>query len=148
MDNKINSSFGDWKTLFEAFADCLTPADIISAELLTSISVRITSIRLKMNMSQTEFAKYLGVSQGLVSRWESENYNFSIKLLAQICAKLNQHIRLDIYDASPEDQNKFPKYTNFSYSGVNVQNVTVSSELINHAFSKGYISTNFIEKVM
>ena len=39
-------------------------------------------------MTQKEFAKKLNVSQGMVSKWESEDYNFTIESLAQIAEKI------------------------------------------------------------
>ncbi|MCH5279935.1 MAG: helix-turn-helix transcriptional regulator [Lachnospiraceae bacterium] len=30
-----------------------------------------------MGMTQLEFAKHMGVSQGMVSKWESREYNFT-----------------------------------------------------------------------
>ena len=40
-------------------------------------------------MTQSEFAEYIGVSQGMVSKWESREYNFTIKSLNEICVKLD-----------------------------------------------------------
>lgn len=42
-----------------------------------------------MHMSQKEFATYMGVSQSMVSKWESREYNFTTKALNEICKKLN-----------------------------------------------------------
>ena len=39
-------------------------------------------------MTQQEFAEYMGVSQGMVSKWESREYNFTIRSLNEICQKL------------------------------------------------------------
>jgi transcriptional regulator with XRE-family HTH domain len=47
-------------------------------------------------MTQAEFAKYMGVSQGMVSKWESREYNFTIKSLNEICQKLNMQMCLEI----------------------------------------------------
>ena len=40
-------------------------------------------------MSQKEFAAYMGVSQGMISKWESREYNFTVRSLNEICQKLN-----------------------------------------------------------
>ena len=55
---------------------------------LAVISAKIYTKRTKMGMGQKEFAKYMGVSQGMISRWESGTYNFSISTLIGICEKL------------------------------------------------------------
>ena len=44
--------------------------------------------RIEMKLDQKQFAKLLGVSQGMISRWESRTYNFTITTLINICEKL------------------------------------------------------------
>ena len=39
-------------------------------------------------MTQKEFAKFMGVTQGMISKWESAEYNFSVESIAQIAEKL------------------------------------------------------------
>lgn len=56
---------------------------------LAKISARIERCRIEMGMNQQEFAKYMGVTQGMVSKWESREYNFKIKTLNEICQKIN-----------------------------------------------------------
>lgn len=41
---------------------------------LAKISARIERCRIEMGMNQQEFAKYMGVTQGMVSKWESREY--------------------------------------------------------------------------
>jgi len=72
----------------------VSSADIISAMLLGKISAAITQSRLNLQMTQKEFADYLGVSQGIVSRWEGGDYNFTVKTLAELAEKLD--LELDI----------------------------------------------------
>ncbi|MBQ7809699.1 MAG: helix-turn-helix transcriptional regulator [Clostridia bacterium] len=55
---------------------------------LAIIAAKIQLRRLELGMDQKEFAKHMGVSQGMVSRWESGNYNFTISTLISICEKL------------------------------------------------------------
>ena len=55
---------------------------------LAVISAKIYIKRTEMGLDQKAFAKYMGVTQGLVSRWESGSYNFSISTLINICEKL------------------------------------------------------------
>ncbi|MDF2540123.1 MAG: family transcriptional regulator, partial [Herbinix sp.] len=80
--------------LLGGFADYLTPADLIAARLLAKISSTIVKKRIDLNLTQKEFAEFLGVTQGMVSKWESEDYNFTIEALANICEKLD--LKLDI----------------------------------------------------
>ena len=42
--------------LLSLFAETLTPADVLSAKLISQFSNSITSERLRLNMSQKQFA--------------------------------------------------------------------------------------------
>lgn len=71
---------------------------------LAIISAEIYTKRCRMGLDQKAFAKYMGVSQGLISRWESGTYNFSVATLVKICGKLNLRFEPEIYkegDATP-----------------------------------------------
>lgn len=63
---------------------------------LAKISARIERCRLELEMTQEEFAKYMGVSQGMISKWESREYNFTIRSLNEICQKLNMNFSVSI----------------------------------------------------
>ena len=67
----------------------LSESEIKSYVDLAKISVMIEHCRLERKMTQSEFAEYIGVSQGMVSKWESREYNFTIKSLNEICVKLD-----------------------------------------------------------
>ena len=47
-------------------------------------------------MTQKEFADYMGVTQGMVSKWESREYNFTIKSLNEICHKLGMTVEVNV----------------------------------------------------
>lgn len=49
-----------------------------------------------MGMTQMEFAKFMGVTQGMVSKWESRDYNFTIRSLNEICQKLDLTLTVNI----------------------------------------------------
>lgn len=82
--------------LLNDFADYISTADVISARLLAKISATIVKKRVEMNMTQKEFAKYMEVSQGMISKWEGEDYNFTIETLAKICDKLDLNIEIQM----------------------------------------------------
>lgn len=71
-------------------------AEVKSIVQLAKISAQIERCRLDMEMTQEEFAKYMGVSQGMVSRWENRDYNFTVKSLNDICQKLNLSLTIDM----------------------------------------------------
>lgn len=73
----------DW--ISEGFSE----AEVKTMVELAKISARIERCRIEMGMTQQEFAEYMGVSQGMVSKWESREYNFTIKTLNEICQKID-----------------------------------------------------------
>lgn len=75
--------------LFSRLTEHMAASDIKSADLLSKIASEIVLKRLELGMSQKDFAKYLGVSQGMVSRWENGDYNFTIKTICRVFEKLN-----------------------------------------------------------
>ena len=63
---------------------------------LAKISARIERCRIDMQMTQKEFADYMGVTQGMVSKWESREYNFTIKTLNEICQKIDLELSVSL----------------------------------------------------
>lgn len=68
--------------------DGIAEAEAKSIIELAKISAKIERRRLELNMTQKEFAAYMNVSQGMVSRWESREYNFTIKTLMKFVKSL------------------------------------------------------------
>lgn len=62
--------------------------ELVSEKILAIVSGRIQLRRIELGLDQKQFAKLLGVTQGMVSRWESGMYNFTITTLVNICEKL------------------------------------------------------------
>lgn len=69
--------------------DGLTPKEIHETKKLALISAKIQLKRSALGMTQKEFARYMGVTQGMISKWESGEYNFTLLSLDNICNKLN-----------------------------------------------------------
>ena len=67
----------------------LSDTEVKTIVELAKISARIERCRIEMGMTQLEFAEYMGVSQGMVSKWESREYNFTIRTLNEICQKID-----------------------------------------------------------
>lgn len=86
--------------LFDLFEDSLSPADVITSKLMAQISTAITKERLKLSMNQATFAKHIGATQCLVSRWEHGDYNFSIRKIAEIAAKLDLDVNFTTHSMS------------------------------------------------
>mgnify|MGYP002516516189 CR=1 FL=1 len=70
--------------------------EVVKAMRMSEIALTIFHIRRELHMSQREFAKYLGVSQGMVSRWENGDYNFTVGTLSDICHKLGVSLTINI----------------------------------------------------
>ena len=87
-----NSVTCDLKDVLSVFDTATSAADIIAAKTLAGISAEIVKRRISLGMTQKQFAEYMEVSQGMVSKWESADYNFSVKSLAHIAAKLDMDI--------------------------------------------------------
>ena len=79
--------------LLEAVSDDLTADELLLAGLKGMVSAAIAIKRKELNMSQKEFAASMGVSQGLVSRWESGEENFTLESLVKIAQKLSIKIQ-------------------------------------------------------
>ena len=103
MNKTYAKTEADLLNLFEPY---LTPSDVLASKALAEIAATITASRIQLNMTQKEFAHFLGVSQGMVSRWESTDYNFSIKSLADICAKLNLDLHISFKKCSSAQTEK------------------------------------------
>ncbi len=68
---------------------CMTVWNLKSWQV-SSIDERIRGCeRIEMGLTQREFAEYMGVTQEMVSKWESREYNFTIKTLNEICQKID-----------------------------------------------------------
>ena len=91
MNNSITMGIDE---LFGLFEPSLDVSDIIEAKLMSETALAITKERLRLKMSQTQFAKHLGVQQSMISRWEQGDYNFTIKKIAEIAAKLNIDVNI------------------------------------------------------
>ena len=72
---------------------------------LAVIAAKIYTKRTQLGMDQKAFAKHMGVTQGLVSRWESGTYNFSISTLISICEKLELSFEPQILEREFSPQN-------------------------------------------
>lgn len=65
-------------------------------DLKGKIAAAILNKRYELNMNQTEFAKFLGISQGKVSKWENGEVNFTVDAFEEICRKLNLNCTFEI----------------------------------------------------
>ena len=78
--------------------DDMSKTDIKSTVALARISATIERKRHDNEMTQKEFAAFMGVTQGMVSKWESRDYNFTIRSLNEICEKLGLNLLVELED--------------------------------------------------
>lgn len=69
-------------------------------ELLDRISVALVDFRVANNLSQKQLAERLEISQAMVSKYESGDYNISLKALVELFDKLS--IPLNALIAKPD----------------------------------------------
>lgn len=96
MDYKIKSDSAKLEDLLELFGETISAADINASRYLGEISSAIVKKRMELNMTQKEFAKHIKVSQGMISKWEGGDYNFSIKSLAELAEKLDMELYVNL----------------------------------------------------
>ena len=115
MNNKVNK-------LADAISEALSSSDIIAAKQLAKISSIIVSNRLEKGMNQKQFAELAGVSQGMISKWESGEYNFTIETLAKVCEKLNLDLEISLcskWTAPKVDKSGFANLPTWQGANIN-----------------------------
>ncbi len=68
-------------------------------EIYYQISTAIFNYRLKNNLSQKKLAKILGVTQAMVSKLESGDYNYTIEQLWKVSQKLGFKLSVEMEEA-------------------------------------------------
>jgi len=89
----------------------LTNADLLENRIRHNVAVAIRKRRRVLKMSQQELAERMGISQPMISQWESGDYNFTISALAQISEILGLDLKVDMSvkaDPSKGFQNQSP----------------------------------------
>lgn len=77
----------------------LSDEELILAAAQGRISAAIAAARVRKGLSQKEFADLMGVSQGLVSRWESGECNFTLQTLSKISVALGLDVDIQLRDS-------------------------------------------------
>lgn len=88
----------------------MTPEEEIEMryyDILGDISVALVNYRSKHNLNQKQLSERLGVAQSMVSKYESGDYNISIKALNDLCGKLGFSLEIKL-NAIEESVEPFP----------------------------------------
>ena len=59
---------GNTKEMYEFVSNYISKSDIYAASVIAKISAFIINYRYKTGMTQKEFAKFMGVTQGMISK--------------------------------------------------------------------------------
>lgn len=92
--------------ILQLFEDNVSVSDISASRYLGKISAAIVKKRVEMGMTQKQFSEYVGVSQGMVSKWEGGDYNFTIRTLAEIAEKLDLELYLNMKEYNEQGADK------------------------------------------
>ena len=79
---------GTTNEMYSLLASYISKSDIYAASVIAKVSAFIINYRNRTRMTQKEFANFMGVSQSMISKWESAEYNYSVESIAQIAEKL------------------------------------------------------------
>ena len=88
------------KDLLAAMTSQLSGEDVAASLVTSKAAYMITNSRVSLGQTQKEFADYMGVSQSMVSKWETGDYNFSLETLSKVFYKLGISIDFHKNEAS------------------------------------------------
>ncbi|MDR2572676.1 MAG: helix-turn-helix domain-containing protein [Oscillospiraceae bacterium] len=69
-------------------------ADVIKNNIISEVSTQLMSKRLDLRMTQDEFAKHIGISQSLLSKYENGTENLTAKSIGDILGRLGLTVEL------------------------------------------------------
>lgn len=97
----MNNREGE-KALLSALSANICAEELQLCTLQGLVAGGISTRRQELHMSQKQFADAMGVSQGLVSKWESGETNFTLSTLVSIASKLGLDMQPPIVPAPPK----------------------------------------------
>lgn len=103
--NTNNNAIRPISDLLSAISEGLDAADILSGKLESQISLALMNERIARKMTQSEFAELLGVKQSQISKWEAEDYNFTVEKLAKITTALDLKLNITMEKDEPLSSN-------------------------------------------
>lgn len=86
----------DFEEAIPVLESSLTRGEIRTEQIKALIASKIILRRNELHLNQSEFARYMKVSQTMVSKWENGDCNFSLSTICDICDKLSLAIEVKI----------------------------------------------------
>lgn len=84
-----------WDTFYRVFGEKGREGEGLY-DIYYQISTAIFDYRIRENLSQTKLAKKLGVTQAMVSKLESGDYNYSVEQLWKVSQKLGLKLTISL----------------------------------------------------
>ena len=144
MNEKSEKKYGDINSLLEIFEEHVSVSDITASRYLGKISAAIVKKRVAMNMTQKEFAEHIKVSQGMISKWESGDYNFSVKTLAEVAEKLDMELYINLKTEAEREIKKVSEGNKMYFIYSSEENKKTSNRY--NMYNAGNNNLKFIEK--
>lgn len=105
--------------------------DLELGDLLSDISLNFINYRLSHNLSQRDMAKLLEVSQPMISKIESGEYNFSVGQAFRLCRKLGLDFSVKIESKTVDQPYDYSTYAKFNpYSNAILPDFTQAKEML------------------
>jgi len=95
--------------LLDEFSEMLSEEEFVAGALKGVIAAIITIKRMEFGLSQKDLATKIGVSQGLVSRWEKGETNFTIETLVRIAEVLSIEMQCPYVIETKQPASKYVK---------------------------------------
>ena len=94
-------------TIFAEFSNYLKKSDVYSAKVRAEVSSILIKKQRQLKMNQKEFAKFMNVTQGMISKWESGDYNFTVDAIAMLCEKIGYTFDIILEDEYATDRKTY-----------------------------------------
>lgn len=102
--------------ILSLFEDEIEISDILASKCMSELSTSIAKKRLRLELTQKEFAEYIQVSQAMVSKWEGGDYNFSIKSLAELAERLDMDLHISLKEYKENIEVNYLNNNEFAYT--------------------------------
>ena len=82
--------------IFKMLTENMSDSDFTAIDYNTDISSALAVYRVLNHLTQKQMAEKIGVTQSMISKYESGLYNFTIKNIANIAKKLDMDFKVSL----------------------------------------------------